>query len=93
MSTKTEFNPWEMIGKSLAWLAGALLLFPVLNVAFGALGGFIVQSLVGGWVVAGASHLGLNLEASALWQVSAALAYLGSYIRVPAHAKQGGAKE
>lgn len=79
---------FAILGAMFAWLLLALVGMPVINVVFGALGGYIVQVFVGGWVVSGADALGVHIDPSRLWQVGAFLAWLGTYVRVPAAPKQ-----
>lgn len=81
---KTAPSPFEFFGKFIAFLAFALVGMPIINVLFGALGGYIVQTAASGWVVAGASALGLTLDPARLWQVGAFLAWVGTYFRMPA---------
>jgi hypothetical protein len=87
MSTPQAPNVFEVLGKSMAYLVFIFVAMPLFFVFFGALGGFVVQTACGPTMVAGALQLGLKLDPSHLWQLSAFLAWIGVYLRTPAPSK------
>lgn len=70
--------------KQLRIVLGALvatLVYPLAGVLISALTGLILQTLFGGWLVAGAATLGFPLVRESIWQAWVVLALVGSVFR------------
>jgi len=74
-------NVFTVIGLSIAYSGLLFIGLPIITVLFGMLGGYIVQIFFGGWIINGASQLGLQLDPNHIWCVGATLAWFGTYFR------------